>query len=448
MTRSLRPGFSRSSWLRLPKRSARLRLTMLSGALFLLSGVSLLVVAGLLFDVQSSQAVASAPVQNHDVPAPSSGGRQNTTFGQSTHVSHQSIGSALRAGASAQGAADRHDLLAVFAFALLIVAAFAVLLGWFVAGRMLRPLRTITATARRISATNLQERLDLRGADEEFKELGDTLDDLFARLAAAFEAQQHFVANASHELRTPLTAERALLQVALDDPGTTNDAWRSTAKEVLASSDEQERLIEALLTLASSEGGLDHRELVDLPAVCDGVLQRAEGDVQGRDLHVDTVLDPASLDGDPKLVERLVANLVDNAVFHNLTGGYVRVATARIGAGAALSVSNTGPLVPPGDIDRLFLPFQRLGPQRTRYKDGHGLGLSIVRAIASAHGATVTAWPLPGGGLSVLVTFPPGLVTFPPGLDTFPPGLDGSVSSERGVESEGFPASNPPVATD
>ena len=175
------------------------------------------------------------------------------------HQLAQSVHQLAQAGTvqAAQRATDSHQLLVNSGIALAIVAVLALLAGWLVAGRMLRPIRTITRTARRISSTSLHERLALDGPEDELKELGDTLDGLFARLEVAFEAQRHFVANASHELRTPLTAERTLLQVALDDPGTTTAAWRSTAQEVLASSDEQARLIEALLTLASSESGLN-----------------------------------------------------------------------------------------------------------------------------------------------------------------------------------------------
>ena len=185
---------------------------------------------------------------------------------QTVHQLAQSVHQLAQAGKvqAVQRAVDSHQLVVNSGIALGIVAVLALLAGWLVAGRMLRPIRTITRTAQRISSTSLHERLALDGPDDELKELGDTLDSLFARLEAAFEAQRHFVANASHELRTPLTAERTLLQVALDDPGTTAAAWRCTAREVLASSDEQARLIEALLTLASSESGLNGREPVDL----------------------------------------------------------------------------------------------------------------------------------------------------------------------------------------
>ncbi len=408
-----RLGLDPPPWRRLTRRrTARLRLTVLSGALFLLSGVTLLAVAYLLFDQRSSEQVSkqaefhAAPAATTTPAAASGRGGGVTRSASGSRQGHQSISHIARAAATAQVALDKHNLAIAFIFALAIVAVAAVLLGWFVAGRTLRPVRTITATARRISATNLHERLGLHDADEEFKELGDTLDDLFARLAAAFEAQQHFVANASHELRTPLTAERALLQVALDDPETTEETWRSTAREVLASNDEQERLIEALLTLASSEGGLDHREPVDLSAICEVALRRTDRAVQRLALHVETVLDPAPLDGDPRLVERLVANLLDNAVGHNVAGGRARLTTRVVGGKAVLSVVNTGPVIRPADVERLFEAFQRLDPRRTHHRDGHGLGLSIVRAIASAHGASITARPLPDGGLAVEVAFP------------------------------------------
>ncbi|HLJ04264.1 MAG TPA: HAMP domain-containing sensor histidine kinase [Solirubrobacteraceae bacterium] len=307
---------------------------------------------------------------------------------------------------AAQRAADSHQLLVDSGIALAIVAVLALGVGWLVTGRMLRPIRTITATARRISASNLAERLGLDRADEEFRRLGDTLDDLFARLEASFEAQRHFVANASHELRTPLTAERNLLQVALDDPDTSAEAWRSTAGELLASNDEQKHLIDALLTLASSESGLDHRELTDLAGICETVLARPAFLRDRLDVDIDTAILPAGLVGDPRLLERLIANLVDNAVSHNLAGGSVHISTGTEDGKAILTVTNTGPVIPPGEIDRLFQPFQRLDPRRAHHKHGHGLGLSIVQAIATSHEATVTTYPQPEGGLSITVTFP------------------------------------------
>ncbi len=308
---------------------------------------------------------------------------------------------------AAQRAVDSHQLVVNSGIALAIVAVLAILVGWLVAGRILRPIRTITRTARRISSTSLHERLALDRPEDELKQLGDTLDDLFARLEAAFEAQRRFVANASHELRTPLTRERTMVQVALGDPSTTSDAWRSTAQELLASNREQETLVEALLTLASSEGGLDQRERTDLADVCQSVLvARPRSDADRLRLHVETAIGPAPLDGDPVLLERLIANLVDNAIGHNVAGGQVQISTGVKENKAVLSVANTGRVVPPSEVDRLFQPFQRLDGRRNRHKNGHGLGLSIVKAIATAHGAAVTASAPPGGGLSVEVTFP------------------------------------------
>ena len=307
---------------------------------------------------------------------------------------------------AAQRSVDSHQLLVNSGIALAIVAVLALLAGWLVAGRMLRPIRTITRTARRISSSSLHERLALAGPEDELKELGDTLDDLFGRLDAAFEAQRHFVANASHELRTPITADRNVLQVALDDPDTSAETWRSTAIELLASNDEQRHLIESLLALASSESGLTAHEPVDLAALVTATLFQLRPEVDRLGIHVDEVTAPAPLEGDPLLVERLVANLLINAVNHNIAGGCIEVVTEVTEGMAGLSVTNTGPLIPPAEVDRLFQPFQRLDPHRSHYKDGHGLGLSIVRAIATAHQASINAHPMPDGGLSVSVIFP------------------------------------------
>jgi signal transduction histidine kinase len=379
--------FRPPSWLRPPRRTARLRLTAVYGGFFLVSGALLLGLTYVLFERATS--------------GQSQGSRLVMAPWKELQV-------------AAQHASESHQLLVSSAIAFTIVAALAVFLGWVVAGRVLRPVREITATAQRISATNLHERLALDGADEEFKQLADTLDDLFARLEASFEAQHHFVANASHELRSPLTAERALLQVALANPATTVERWRATGQEVLASSQEQAQLLEALLTLASSEGGLDHRERVDLSALAERVLDSRRLELDRLSVHVEANARPAFVEGDPLLAARMVANLVDNALRHNVPGGRVEVTTGTEQGRAALTVANTGPVVPPGEVDRLFQPFQRLNGRRLHHTDGHGLGLSIVRAIAVAHGARITAGAPPDGGLTVTVAFPP----VPPPLPT------------------------------
>ena len=368
----------------LPRRTVRTRLALLYGAVFLVSGAALL-------------AMANLPLRGSESVSRVAGG---------------SPGSAI---AVAQHGADLRLLAIASIAALLVMVVLSIGFGWLIAGRLLRPLRTITATARDISATNLHERLALSGPDDEFKELGETLDDLFGRLEASFESQRHFVANASHELRTPITVERTLLQVALADPDATADALRSTCEKLLALGEQEERLIEALLTLASSERGIEDREAFDLAAAAERVAMVRRHEAQSRGIQVEATLAAAPITGDPSLVESLIANLVDNALRHNVDGGRVEVATETREGCAVLSVVNTGPMVAPEDVERLFEPFRRLGADRMSGKDGHGLGLSIVQAVADAHGATITVDPQPNGGLKVEVSFPE-LSSVPSGL--------------------------------
>lgn len=298
-------------------------------------------------------------------------------------------------------------LLAGAAVGLGVMAIVALGLGWLIAGRFLRPLRSITSTARAISASNLHQRLGPTGHNDEFTELGETLDDLFERLEASFASQRHFVANASHELRTPLTAERTLLQVALADPAATTETLRSACLDVLALGAAQERLVDSLLTLASSEQGIEVHEPLDLAKIARNVVQtrQSEASQRGITIHASLVSAPAS--GDPDLVESLVANLVDNALRHNVSGGQLDIATGTSDGRASITVANTGRVIPPDEVDRLFQPFQRLHGQRVQHSDGHGLGLAIVRAIADAHHATLATWARPEGGLNIQVTFRP-----------------------------------------
>jgi signal transduction histidine kinase len=301
---------------------------------------------------------------------------------------------------------DEREILIICALALTGIAVAAAAIGWLIAGRVLRPLSTMTATARRIAASSLHERLALPGPDDEIKELADTLDNLFARLEASFEAQRRFAANASHELRTPLTRERTLLQVTLADPASTASTWQAVSQELLASNAEQEHLIEALLTLASSEAAPGEHEPLDLAPIASAALAGARSRIDRLSINVQADIQAAPLDGDPLLVQQLVTNLIENAVRHNHPGGHVQVATRSSGGRAVLSVANSGQVIPAAEVDRLFQPFQRLGPRRAR-RDGHGLGLSIVRAIVTAHGAAIGARARPGGGLTVDVTFVP-----------------------------------------
>jgi signal transduction histidine kinase len=350
----------------------RRQLTLLYAGPFLVSGAALLLIP-LLGASETSPVPGQGPQPGPVVPHPTGG----------------------------DGGALRNQLLGLSAISLAVMVLVSILVGWFIAGRYLRPLRLIIDTAREISATNLHRRLGPAGRRGEFAELAGTLDDLFGRLEASFAAQRRFVANASHELRTPLTAQRTLLQVALSDPAASTDSLRTAGREVLALGEAQARLIDALLTLATGEQGIERPARFDLADVARRVLaSRAAGG-----LTIAATLSPAPAAGDERLAEILVANLVDNAIRHNTgPGGRVEIATS----GSTLTVSNTGPVVPHEELERLFQPFQRLGAQRVRgAADGHGLGLAIVRAIAAAHGGEVSARPRPGGGLVVRVTLPP-----------------------------------------
>ncbi len=374
-----------------------MRLTLFYTGLFLLLGTVLLVIVYVLASRGGSIAVAvPAPVIHRELKGP--GGI--ITIGPAGPAPHAIV-------AAQQHNADLDRLLTISWIVLLVTTAGAAVLGWFAAGRVLRPVREITATARTISAGNLNERLARKGPNDEFKQLGDTLDDLLGRLEASFEAQRRFVANASHELRTPLTLERTVLQVALADPNATEQTLRAACEELLASQADHERLLEALLTLASSERGLERREPLDLPALVEVTLRQLRPKLYRRGLATEIVLDPAAITGDPALIGRLIANLIDNAIDHNVDAGSVEIRTETLEGHAVFTVSNTGRPISPSETDRLFEPFQRLDRTRTADDGHHGLGLSIVRAIAVAHGAELSATPRAGGGLTVTIRFAP-----------------------------------------
>jgi signal transduction histidine kinase len=282
------------------------------------------------------------------------------------------------------------------------MALISICLGWLVSGRALQPLRTITNAAKGISASNLHRRLALKGPNDELRQLGNTFDELLSRLEASFDAQRQFVANASHELRTPLTLERTLVEVALADPDPSVGSLRRTLEKVLGASEHHERLLEALLTLSRSQRGLDWHEPVDLRATADEALAAIDHD----GLTLTASLEPAWTSGDRRLVERLVANLVTNAIRHNLLEGTIDIRTETRDGRAILAIANSGPVIAPRDLERLFQPFQRLADERTDATSGLGLGLSIVQAIAAAHDATITTHAPPGGGLELEVSFP------------------------------------------
>jgi signal transduction histidine kinase len=365
--------------------TVRLRLTLLHGSLFLVCGVALLVLTYTLTRHKVATGTPFVPVPDAP-PKPGLGDRP----AKPDPVVQEVVAKALHE----QRTDVLHQLLVQSGIALVVMAVLSLALGWWSAGRILRRLRTVTAAAREISATNLHRRLALPGPNDELKELGDTFDALLARLETSFQAQRRFVANASHELRTPLARQRAIGQVALADPDADVATLRAAHERVLAAGAQQERLIEAMLTLARGHAGIDVRRPFDLGEVVREV-------VDSRQEPVRTSIGPCPVSGHRALAERLVANLVDNALRHNVSDGWVAVSCGD----GVLVVTNTGPVVPPGEVERLCQPFQRLGPARTG--EGLGLGLSIVRAVAEAHDASVAVHARPEGGLETTVRFPP-----------------------------------------
>lgn len=399
----------------LPRRTIRLRLTALYGLLFTLSGAALLVITNVLVRSATSGGLCHRDSKGSvSCTIPGRNGQGVLTISGSLAGGRKSKGTAIRQGhalallANSQNATDLHHLLVYSWLALAIMAVLSVALGWLIAGRVLRPLRTITSTARNISATNLHERLALSGPDDELKELGDTFDGLLARLEQFVASQRQFVANASHELRTPLALQRTLIQLALTDPDADMAILRAAHERVLASGAQQERVVEALLTLSRGQAGLTRREPFDLATLAEEVLLTREYDARVHSIELRPRLEPAPMSGDPRLVERLVANLVDNGLAYNSDPGQVAVITAHRGDAAFLSVSNTGPVVEAGAVARLTQPFERLETERTGHGEGSGLGLSIVQAIVDAHGGALAIRPRPEGGLTVEVTLPDG----------------------------------------
>jgi signal transduction histidine kinase len=413
-----------SSWQLRPRWTLRLRLTLLYGALFMCAGAVLLVITYEL--VAHSDAARSGVVLRTQVagglgvkkPPPGATVFFQRSDGQlpipklppDVPVQVRDTANRLQAEAAAQIAAQRQAqldaLLTRSGVALGIMGVLSIGLGWLMAGRALRPVRTMSQRARGISERNLHERLGVQGPDDELKELGDTFDALLGRLESAFESQRRFVANASHELRTPITLERTLVEVALADPHADVASLRQTCQRVLVASEQQERLIEALLTLSRSQRGLTCREELDLAEPAAEVIRS----VDAAGVRVDADLQAAPVVGDRALLERLLANLVDNAVRYNVAGGDVAVWTGLVDGRPGLRISNAGAPIAPDDVSQLIEPFRRLDSERTGHPDGLGLGLSIVAAIADVHDAELRTEPRPGGGLMVELEFPPSSV--------------------------------------
>jgi signal transduction histidine kinase len=418
--------------------SVRLRLTLLFGGLFLATGAALLgITYGLVSNATGGVVIARAAAGSAGSGVVGSGAAGSGVAGSGAagsvtlpasqpQLNQPMQAQALEAATRARTAVTS-ALLLYSGIALGIMAVVSAALGWFAAGRALRPLRRITAAARRISATNLHERLALEGPDDDLRELADTIDGLFARLDMSFDAQRQFVANASHELRTPLARSRTLLEVAMRDPGASSESLRTACERVLAAGAEQERLIEALLMLARGQRGIGRRDLLDLAVITRDVLAARGTEVAARGLGVEVTLAPALMAGDFALSERAVANLIDNALRHNVADGTVWVTVDTQDDRAVLRVANTGPVIPPRQVSSLLLPFSRAGSAgrapRTRppwppraprpprpcqgSDDGRGLGLSIVQAIAVAHGAAFSIAARPDGGLAAELSFPP-----------------------------------------
>jgi signal transduction histidine kinase len=386
----------------------RVRLTVLYGVLFFLAGAVLLGVTYLLVQGQLDRRLGSDSdvTQRAQQLTSALGSGPMIRLGDGTEVSLAQLIEQARAERQQLRTDTLNSLLTQGGVALLGVGAVAGALGWLVAGRALQPLHRITETAGRIARAEgagrgLHERIALDGPRDEVKELADTFDVMLGRLDRSFDGQRRFVANASHELRTPLALNRALVELAVTRPGATAETIR-LGESLLTVNERHERLIDGLLTLADAEHEVAERSPVDLAEVAGHVLDLAKPG----DLEVVRQLDPAPTSGDPILLERLTQNLVENAIRHNVPAGRLVVST-RVEAGRAqLTVTNTGPVVPAYEIEALFQPFRRLRHERVDGGRGFGLGLSIVRAVARAHGGDARALPHDGGGLTVTVTIP------------------------------------------
>ena len=377
----------------------RIRLTLLYGGMFLIAGILLLSIIYLLaaqalhvgselpFKIVVGQ--VSSKICNFPVNAPP-----------------EQFNEAMNSCVNHQRAQALDDLLTRSLFALVGLSIIAFAFGYAMAGRVLSPLGRITRTARRVVGTDLARRIELDGPDDELKELADTFDEMLERLERAFTAQQRFVANASHELRTPLAINRTLLEVQLSDPGAPAEL-QQLGKTLLATNERSEQLVEGLLLLARSENQLVEHKPVDLAEVATRAVDQARSEAEAKGVEIRAACAPVVVQGNGVLLERIALNLVQNAVRYNVrTDGWVAVSTAREQDTAVLLVSNTGPVVPAYEIDNLFEPFRRLRTERTGSDKGVGLGLSIARSVARAHGGRIHAEPREGGGLVMRVTLP------------------------------------------
>ncbi len=388
-------------------RRVRTRLALLYALLFLLAGTALLILTYALL-------ASRLPAPANQGKAFMGGHRQLLALCKQQAkpgfpiqpAQIQKCKLAFEAGARAGSADQRSSTLSTMLDVSLIGLAITTLasgwLGWFVSGRVLRPVRAITEAAQRASELQLGERLALTGPDDELKRLADTFDVMLERLDAAFTSQRRFVANAAHELRTPLTAMRTAIEVTLSKPSRTPEQLEAMAERVKRSVQRSQAIVEALLALATSELGATTAQPVDLATAAEDALDAAAATIAERGLSVNASLEPAVAHGDRVLLERLVANLIDNSVRHNRSDGSIWVATHPGDGTAVLEVANTGPAIDEQQLPALFEPFAR-GHERLNPGEGVGLGLSIANAIAIAHETAIDARPRAGGGLEVTV---------------------------------------------
>ncbi|AIS00988.1 sensor histidine kinase [Streptomyces glaucescens] len=384
-------------WLR---PTIRIRLTLLYGGMFLIAGILLLSIIYLF--------AASALNVGGELPFKivSGGVSSDVCKLRSAELPAAELNQALNECVNEQRRHALDNLLSRSLLALLGLAVIAFAFGYAMAGRVLSPLGRITRTARAVAGSDLSRRIELDGPDDELKELADTFDDMLERLQRAFTAQQRFVGNASHELRTPLAINRTLLEVHLSDPNAPVEL-QQLGKTLLATNERSEQLVEGLLLLARSDNQIVERKPVDLAEVAAQAVDQVHAEAEAKGVEIRGEREPAVVRGNGVLLERIALNLVQNAVRYNVPeGGWVEVTTEVQHGQAVLTVTNTGPVVPAYEIDNLFEPFRRLRTERTGSDKGVGLGLSIVRSVARAHGGHIAARPREGGGLVMRVTLP------------------------------------------
>jgi signal transduction histidine kinase len=384
---------SRAGRRAVPRRTIRLRLTALYGSVFLASSAGLLTLTYFVVrhTLHTRHPSHKALARLHLHPGYEYGFRPGSRNARLLHALSDSIDNQAL-----------HRLLFEYGVSLAVMTALAALIGWWLAGRALRPLRRITAAARRVSGENLGERIDLQGPNDELKELATTFDGMLERLDGAFASQRHFVANASHELRTPLAIMRTEIDVALVDPCASAQELRSMGETVRDTVDRCEDLIAGLLVLARSEGSAVQQAPVDLAALAADCVTDLRGQAAEAEVEIRSALAPAWVDGDPRLLDRLVANLLDNGIRHNVPGGRLSILTETSEGRVLLEIANGGPRIDPDAVDGLMQPFRRL----SRTAGGFGLGLSIVRSIAVAHRGSVALRAPGDGGLAVTIELP------------------------------------------